>query len=147
KARVWISLFALTMPLCAPLALASEADEKDVRKAVDQFYTALNVMFTGELGPMKDVWSHASDVTYMGPTGGFQVGWPQVLENWQAQAAMKLGGKVEAFDLKVTVGRDIAVTANMERGENTNAKGEPQKVSIRATNVFRKEGGAWKMIG
>lgn len=60
---------------------------------------------------------------------------------------MKLGGKVEATDMRITVGRDIALTHNYENGENTNARGERQKVSIRATNVFRKEGGKWKMIG
>jgi hypothetical protein len=48
----------------------------------------------------------------MGPGGGFQVGWDQVLENWEAQAAMKLGGKVEAADMRITVGQDIAVAHN-----------------------------------
>jgi ketosteroid isomerase-like protein len=96
---------------------------------------------------MKSIWSHANDVTYMGPAGGFQVGWDQVRKSWEEQAAKKLGGKVEVADLRITAGPDIAVTHNFEKGENTNAKGEPEKVSIRATNVFRKEGGAWKMIG
>jgi ketosteroid isomerase-like protein len=32
-------------------------------------------------------------------------------------------------------------------GSNLNAQGEPMKVSIRATNIFRKENGQWKMIG
>jgi ketosteroid isomerase-like protein len=127
--------------------LASEDDEKAVRNATTQFYAALNTMFTGDLGPMKSIWSHANDVTYMGPAGGFQVGWDQVRKSWEEQAAKKLGGKVEVADLRITAGPDIAVTHNFEKGENTNAKGEPEKVSIRATNVFRKEGGAWKMIG
>jgi ketosteroid isomerase-like protein len=64
----------------------------------------------------------------------------------EAQAAMKLGGKVEAADMRIAAGRDIAVVSNYENRENTNARGEPQKVSIRATNIFRKEGGKWKMI-
>jgi ketosteroid isomerase-like protein len=126
---------------------ASAEDEQAVRQAAAQFYAALNTMFTGELGPMKEVWSHANDVTYMGPGGGFQVGWDQVLANWEAQAAMKLGGKVEPADMRITVGKDLAVTHNYERGENTNADGKTQTVSIRATNLFRKEDGKWKMIG
>ena len=96
---------------------------------------------------MKAVWSHATDVTYMGPGGGFKVGWEQVQQDWEAQAALKLGGKVVPADMQVTVGRDLAVVSNLENGENTNAKGVTQKLSIRATNIFRKEGGQWKMIG
>jgi len=146
---VWISVFMLSVAVLvyAKLAPAAEADEKAVRNAVAQFYAALNEMFTGELGQMKKVWSHADDVTYMGPGGGFQVGWNDVLKNWEAQAAMKLGGKVEPAEIRITVGTDLAVVSNYEKGENINAKGERQKVSIRATNIFRKEDGAWKMIG
>jgi len=149
KRTVSISLilWALVSFSCAKSKPASEDDGKALMSAVAQFYAALNSMFTGDLEPMKEVWSHADDVTYMGPGGGFQVGWKQVLENWEAQAALKLGGKVEAVDMRVTVGHDIAVTHNYEKGENTNAKGERQELSIRATNVFRKENGKWKMIG
>jgi len=149
KRAVGISLFVLTVVSfsSAKLGLAAEGDEKAVKSAAAGFYAALNKMFAGDIGQMKEVWSHANDVTYMGPGGGFQVGWDQVLKSWEAQAAMKLGGKVEAADMRIAAGRDIAVVSNYENGENTNARGEPQKVSIRATNVFRKEGGKWKMIG
>ncbi|MEX0676809.1 MAG: nuclear transport factor 2 family protein [Pirellulales bacterium] len=149
KWTAWISISILSVAVlvCAKLALAAEKDETAVRNAAAQFYAALNEMFTGELGQMKKVWSHADDVTYMGPGGGFQIGWNQVLENWEAQAAMKLGGKVEPADMRITAGTDLAVVSCYEKGENTNAKGKPQKVSIRATNVFRKENGEWKMIG
>jgi len=60
---------------------------------------------------------------------------------------MKLGGTVKAKNMTITVGKDIAVTNNYEKGSNINAEGKPQEVSIRATNTFRKEGGKWKMIG
>jgi ketosteroid isomerase-like protein len=133
--------------MAANTTLASENDEQPVREAAAQFYTALNALFTGEVGPMKEIWSHANDVAYMGPGGGFQVGWDQVLANWEAQAAKKLGGKVEPTNMLVTVGQDLAIVRDVEKGENTNANGKVEKVSIRATNLFRKEGGKWKMIG
>jgi len=127
--------------------LASEQDEKEVKEAVSQFYVALNKMFKGNVEPMKEVWSHAGDVTYMGPTGGIKVGWQQVLADWEAQAAMNPGGTVLPDNMTITVGKDIAVTSNYEKGSNVNADGKPQEVSIRATNTFRKEDGKWKMIG
>ena len=126
---------------------ADKAEEKAVRQAAAGFYKALNAMFTGQVEPMVKVWSHADDVTYMGPGGGMQLGWDQVLASWEAQAGMKLGGKIKAVDMQVTVGHDLAVTHNYEKGKNLDAGGQPQNVSIRATNIFRKENGKWKMIG
>jgi ketosteroid isomerase-like protein len=142
----WIVLQLAVIVSAAGGASAAEDDRKAVAEAAARFYSALNQMFTGELAPMLEVWSHAKDVTYMGPAGDFQIGWDQVLASWKAQAAMKLGGKVQAESMRITVGRDLAVTHNVETGENTK-DGQLQKVSIRATNVFRKEKGKWKMIG
>ena len=41
--------------MAANAALAAEKNEQGVRQAVAQFYTALNAMFTGELGPIKEI--------------------------------------------------------------------------------------------
>ncbi|MSR09363.1 MAG: DUF4440 domain-containing protein [Gammaproteobacteria bacterium] len=71
-----------------------------VEAAVDNFYAALNVMFTGDGKPVKDAWSHADDVTYMGPGGDYLIGWKQVEKEWDKQAAAKLGGKVEPVKLR-----------------------------------------------
>jgi len=140
---------AAIVALCATLflghaALAKGADA--VRKANDGFYAALNTMFTGDAAPMLKVWSHANDVTYMGPGGGLSAGWPKVSALWQSQAAMKLGGTVNPTETHMTIGHDLAVVVDIEVGHNVVA-GKPMDVSIRATNTFRKEAGAWKMIG
>ena len=122
-------------------------DHDDIAAAAAGFYAALNALFEGNLAPMVEVWSHADDVTYMGPDGSFQVGWTDVLADWEKQAAMKLGGRVEPDEMRITKSGDLAATHNYERGENINTGGAPGSVSIRATNLFRKENGSWKMIG
>lgn len=127
-------------------ARAAEGEDAAVRTVNGQFYAALNAMFTGNGKPMTAVWSHASDVIYMGPSGGVLVGWKKVSAAWKKQAGMKLGGEVEAGDLHVVIGDSLAVIQNMEIGKNTHIKGGNGDVSIRATNVYRKENGAWKMI-
>lgn len=135
--------------LCAFTLLPADralADETAVRAAAGRFYAALNATFTGELAPMVEVWSHADDVTYMGPAGGLRVGWSQVLADWRAHADQKIGGEVQPKDMHVTVGRDLAVTSNLEVGSNI-VDGKPVAVTLRATNIFRQEGGHWKMIG
>lgn len=136
-----LALFAMV-----GLAHAEEPNATAVLKANEAFYAALNKMFTGDIEPLKDVWSHGDDVLYMGPTGLYERGWSAVLKDWQAQAAMKLGGRVTPTDVHALVGSDLAVVSDYEMGENTNARGQLQKLRLRATNVFRKEGGVWKMV-
>jgi len=149
KQLIWVMMMVFTVAglILESPAVSAEMDSEGVRAAAEQFYSALNVMFSGELGPMKEVWSHGEDVTYMGPGGGFRLGWKDVLADWEAQAAMKLGGKVEPKDLRITVGRDLAIVSNYEIGHNVTADGKVQEVKIRATNLFRNENGQWKMIG
>ncbi len=137
---------ALALSLLPRPAHASHDGADAVREAAAGFYSALQILFTGNPDPMLEVWSHADDDTYMGPGGGFQVGWPQISENLKKQAAMKLGGKVEPADMHIIVGSKLAVVQNYEKGVNNDAQGKQQKVSIRATSIFRQEGGKWKMI-
>jgi ketosteroid isomerase-like protein len=143
-----LSTFVLAVAGLTPLgtARAADADEQAVRQANANFYTALNAMFEGESEPMTAVWSHAEDVTYMGPGGGMQVGWDAVAAIWKTQAAMKLGGSVRPERIHLNIGQDTAIVDCFEMGQNF-VDGKPQQVSLRATNVFRKEQGQWKMIG
>jgi ketosteroid isomerase-like protein len=143
----------LTMVLAAAgflavnTALASGEDEAAVRSATAQFYTSLNAMLKGDPAPANKVWSHAKDITYMCADGGFRVGWDEVFADWKAQADMKIGGKAEPEDVRITVGKDIAVAHNYVKAESINKAGKPEKKVLRATSVFRKEDGKWKMIG
>ncbi len=138
---------AMTVLAFPSVARADVTDESSVREANAEFYQSLNAMFTGDLEPMKRLWSHSKDVTYMGPDGGFQVGWKQVLADWQKQAALKLGGKVEPTNIVINVGKDLAIANNYEKGQNIGKDGEAVKGLIRATNIYRKEEGKWRMIG
>ncbi|HEV2563118.1 MAG TPA: nuclear transport factor 2 family protein [Rhizomicrobium sp.] len=127
--------------------MTSKPDIQGVTAAANGFYAALNQMFTGDLTAMNAIWSHADDVTYMGPGGGFQKGWPAVQAEFQKQADMKLGGKVDGEEMLITAGSDVAIVSDYERGKNTNADGKVSAVSLRATSIFRLENGVWKMIG
>ena len=138
---------ALATPSLANPADVAPAEQQAVEEATTQFYSSLNELFTGDVAPMLDIWSHSTDVTFMGPAGGIEVGWEQVRALWESQAALNLGGKVLPEDIHTTIGQDLAVVICQEVGNNVDAAGEPIQVSIRATNVFRKENGQWKLIG
>jgi len=117
-----------------------------VSAANDQLYKALNAMFTGNLEPMNNIWSHQNDVTDLGPFGGQLVGWDSVGAEFKKEAGLKLGGKVVCTGLIVHSGKDMGYTVCTEVGENMSAEGKPVVVSHRATNVFRLENGQWKLV-
>ena len=125
----------------------SQDNAASIKDANTQFYKALNAVFSGHMGPMDAIWSHADDVTYMGPDGTFQTGWEAVRANWAHQASLDLGGTVMPEETVIHVGSNLAVVHTWEKGENVDDDGNPLIVSIRATNTFRKENGAWKMVG
>ena len=131
--------------LTADVCLASPAPESDLLAANSNFYAALNSMFKGDTKAMELAWSHSEDVSYMGPDGLRLLGWDAVRADWTLQASKRLGGAVQFTDMRVQPGDTISVLSGIEVGENM-VDGKPQKVSIRATNVFRKEDGKWKMI-
>jgi ketosteroid isomerase-like protein len=121
-------------------------DEQAVTAATANFYAALNTMFTGDGRPMKDAWSRAKDITYMGPSGLYLVGWEKIEQEWITQTASKLGGRVTPQQVHTVVGADLAVITCIESGENI-VNGKKETVRIRSSTVFRHENGAWKVIG
>lgn len=143
-----LAVLALTIAGMLPVAAARAAGPEDaaVRAANERFYQALNAMFAGDIAPMEQVWSHAEDVTYMGPDGKFLVGWGDVSANWTKQAGLKLGGVIREESVQMKVGTDLATVECREVGENL-VHGKPTPVSLRATNVYRKENGQWRMVG
>ncbi|MEM7024220.1 MAG: nuclear transport factor 2 family protein [Pseudomonadota bacterium] len=121
-------------------------EQAAVQQADDQFFAALNAMFVGELEPMMTLWSHADDVVYMGPDGVFQVGWAAVRQDWEKQAALKLGGEIHVVDRRFTVGEQLAAAYHVAKGSNLDADGIRREVTIRGTNLFRQEEGTWKLV-
>ena len=121
-------------------------DKSAVEQADDSFFAALNAMFGGDLGPMNALWSHADDVVYMGPDAAIHIGWSATSASWEAQGAMKMGGEIKVVERHITLGADLAVLHHRAEGSNSTPDGNVATFSLRGTNVFRKEGGAWKLI-
>jgi ketosteroid isomerase-like protein len=121
------------------------AAEDEVRQASEGFYAALTRMCNGDAGPMDAVWAHSADVTTMHPIGEREVGWEQVGPVWQQVASLASGGQVGLSDRLVRVGTDLAYEVGIEEGEATLA-GERIPIRHRVTNVYRREGGGWKIV-
>lgn len=145
RTLVFAAAFAVFVGAAQPAPKPTQA-EKELRAANEKFYTALNAMFTGDLAPMEAIWSHRNDVTDMGPFGGRLTGWKAVADEFKKEAGMKLGGSVACKDVMVQAGSDMGYVVCVEEGKNMSADGKSVEVRFRATNVFRRENGAWKMV-
>lgn len=125
--------------------MAIMAIEDGVREASKKFYAGLNSMANGDSGPLTDIWAHEADVTTMHPIGGREIGWDAVRGSFAQVAKLASKGKVELKDQLIRVVGDLAYEAGIERGELM-LGGEKVAIEHRVTNIYRKLGGAWKMV-
>lgn len=116
-----------------------------VRKASMEFYAALNNMLNGDAAALAKIWSHSDQVTTMHPVGGRETGWAKVNETWQQVAKVMSGGQVKLEDQSLQVAGDMACEVGTERGSATLA-GQRISIEHRVTNVYRQEGGQWKIV-
>jgi ketosteroid isomerase-like protein len=116
-----------------------------VRKASKSFYAALTAMAQGDAGPMGAIWSHSATVTTMHPIGGREKGWSKVKAPWTQIAAMCSGGKVTLSSQLIRAVGSMAYEVGVEKGHMVLA-GTRIDIEHRVTNVYRREGGAWKIV-
>ncbi len=119
---------------------------EEIQHALQQFYDALNAMLTGDLNPMREIWSRADDVTMAGPFGGCRYGYREVMEEFEGAARLQLGGFVEPQEMHVVAAGDLGYSICRERGRNMTAGGRSFDVDHRATSIFRRENGRFKLI-
>jgi len=125
---------------------ASTAAENDIRGATVLFYAAFNSALHGDLGPLTAVWSHRADVSNMSAAGGHAVGWNEVHAGFLNMSRLYPNGRIEQRDMSVVVGRDMGYSVCVETGQLRSADGPMVSFNQRATNIFRLEGGTWKLV-
>ena len=130
----------------SPAPANSTASEKDIRAATLLFYAAFNSALHGDLAPLSAVWSHSPDVTNLSAAGGHAVGWNEVHDGFLNLSRLYPGGRIEQRDMSVVVGKEMGYSVCTETGQLRSAEGPMVSFNQRATNIFRLEGGTWKLI-
>ena len=113
------------------------------------FYVAVNSAVHGDLNPLSAVWSHHPDVSNLDGVGARAVGWTEVLADFQNMARVYPGGRfAPPKDLIVVVDGDgdMGYSVCTESGQLRSTEGPMVRFNRRATNIFRREDGKWKMI-
>jgi ketosteroid isomerase-like protein len=114
--------------------------------AHDNLYQALNNMLIGDAASIAAIWSNADDISYAGPFGGVFIGRNLIIEEFQRVAAMHLAGRIEVSDVHMVETDDMGFSFCIEHGIDHLNDGQVFSISHRATNVFRREAGGWKLI-
>ena len=119
--------------------------EEDVRNASKQFYAALNRMANGDAGLMASAWSHGPEVTALHPIDGREIGWNAVKASFERFAQIAADGNIDLKEQLIHVDGDVAYELGVEQGE-CKLGGHPVAIKHRVTNIYRREGGGWRMI-
>lgn len=141
----FVLTIALASVIVVPSASAADHAADKVRLASKQFYAALNLLLNGNARPMAEIWSHRAFVTTMHPVGGRETGWDQVRAAWGKVAEAAEHGKVELKDQLIQVSGDMAYEVGLEDVQSKFA-GHDVEAKLRVTNIYRREGGAWKIV-
>ncbi len=114
--------------------------------AADAFYAAGNQMLAGDLSGFEAIWSEADDISHMGPTGAICIGRSAVMEEFAKEAAMGFEGTLVAEDPFFVESPEMGLMVCVERTSGMTKAGESITVDIRATTIFRKEAGQWRVV-
>lgn len=125
--------------------------DQTFRSFLQEWEAAQTRFINGDPTLWKQHTSQRPDVTILGGFGGEgEKGWKAVASryDWASSQYQPGGATLKVDYLNVLVSGDLAITAAIERQHNVRvgSKGESGRRALRATQIFRKEGGAWKLV-
>jgi quercetin dioxygenase-like cupin family protein/ketosteroid isomerase-like protein len=101
----------------------------------------------GDPGPRRDLWSQRDPVTLFGAIGMSESGWEQLSSTWTWVASRFSDVSDFRVDVEhVEVLGDLAYVLWFERFRGSIAGRAVEPVTVRATHVYRREKGDWKVV-
>jgi ketosteroid isomerase-like protein len=143
---------ALAVSLLATSASASDRPvvaDPSLHEFLASFEEGTRRFIGGDTSLWMQNVSRRDDVMIMGAWGAHEKGWPEVQARyeWAGARFRDSNATLNVEYLAVSVSGDLAYTTAIERstvklaGQETAAP-----MALRATHIFRKEEGAWKLI-
>ncbi len=116
-------------------------------EVIEEDHRALNALVRGDAQLKKNMFSHRQDVTLANPLGPPVRGWDQVAQTLDGVVSRMREGEPHRFErISEYATADLAYVLEIER---TRAKigdsEEKTSFSLRATTVWRREDGTWKI--
>ena len=109
-----------------------------------KLYDAELALHNGDAGPRRTLWSHGEPVSVLGAWRN-AYGQDQLDELFTSLASAFTDCTSFAFELQACdVVGNMAYTAGLEH-TSCSVDGEPRSYTLRATQVYRREDGEWKV--
>lgn len=101
----------------------------------------------GDHGPRMEMWSRQDPVTLFGAAGMYRSGWDQLSRIFPWVASRFSNVSDYRFDVLVAdVIGDMAHSVGYERFTGSIDGRPAEPITVRATHVYRREGGNWKIV-
>jgi len=121
---------------------------QDLVEAIEEDHRADNALVRGDPEPKKQMFSHREDVTVANPVGPPVRGWDQVEATLDRVVSQLREGQPHRFErISEYATEDLAYVLEIERcpGVKIGASNELAPFSLRATTLWRREDGGWKI--
>jgi ketosteroid isomerase-like protein len=114
---------------------------------MDEYRRAGREITRGNPEVYKSLWSRRDDVTLANPFGPPVRGWDEVSARLDLAASNYRDGQDYEFEnISTVITRELAYTVEIERvSTRVGTSEELTPIAIRATTVFRRETGMWKV--
>ena len=153
KKILLLVLLVCTLFGCTQTQVRQDTTSADssFRAFLPEWETAQSRFINGDPTLWKQHASHRDDVTILGGFGGNgEKGWDAVgaRYNWASSQYKSGGATVKVEYLSIVVNGDLAFTVGIERQEEARVGDQqnPARRALRATQIFRREDGAWKLL-
>jgi ketosteroid isomerase-like protein len=125
--------------------------DSSFRAFLPEWEKAQSRFINGDPTLWKQHASHRHDVTILGGFGGYgEKGWNAVGARYDWASSQYKGGgatmKVEYLNIGVSGDLGFTVAIERQEGARVGDQQNPTRRALRATQIFRKEGGAWKLL-
>ena len=119
--------------------------EAFLAEVMPRLQSADRALHDGDAGPRLALWSQAEPVTLFGAWLS-DVGWPDISRTFQ-ELAVRFA-QCTSFEIELVAAGasgDLAYTVAYEH-TSVSVQGEPRSYTLRVTQVYRREDGAWKVV-
>ena len=145
--RMEFLVTAIMIVAMLALARVSNAEPADWIAFQEKLDAAELEFARGRPSAFKALWSHGDDVSLIGALGGkIEKGWSNVGARLDAASAAYAEGTRSRTVLNTVVTDTLALLVQNETIEARIKGAERTAQHLRATMVFRKEAGEWKII-
>jgi ketosteroid isomerase-like protein len=122
--------------------------QSELAGVIEEYHRTIDAIVTGDPEPQKRLWSRGDDVTLANPLGPPVPGWGQVMEYLEQAASTAREGEPLRYEStsEYSTG-DLGYNVELEwtRAKFGGAE-DMTPVSLRATTIFRREEGEWKIV-